>query len=125
MAAILHIAQALYSGQCKRPVVVVPNPTYKKWIAEISGIKDSRGRLIGGGIIPQYEVNDFKNLGKGYLEKLFDANGKLIPIKDHTITMLTYEALYKIGFNEDTNQEFINSLMRVLDDGSDSSKARD
>jgi superfamily II DNA/RNA helicase len=59
------------------------------------------------------------------MEKLFDANGKLIPIKDNTITMLTYEALYKIGFNEDTNREFINSLMRVLDDGSDSSKARD
>jgi len=125
MTAILHVGQALYSGQCKRPLIVVPNPTYDKWIAEISGIRDSRDRLIGGGILPQYKVNSFKNLGKGYLENLFDSNGNILPIEDMSITIMSYEALYKIGFNEDTNQEFISNLMRILDDGSDSSKARD
>lgn len=125
MTEILFIAQALYSGACKRPVIVVPNPTYDKWIAEISGVRDGKGRLVGGGILPQYRVNDFKNLGVGYIEKLFDDKGNFIPIDEGTITVFTYEALYKIGFNEDTNKEFIANLMRILDDGSDSSKARD
>lgn len=125
MSAILSIGQALYSGRCKRPLIIVPNATYDKWIAEIQGIYNSNQQLIGGGLLPQYPVNDLKNLRKGYIENLFDANGDFIPISDGTITMMTYEALPIMGFSEEAAKEFIVKMMAILDDGSDSEKARD
>jgi len=51
MTAILNIGNAIKAGLCKRPLIVVPKPTYEKWIGEIRGIFDADGNLIGSGIL--------------------------------------------------------------------------
>ena len=42
MTAIVNLAHNLYSGKCKRPIIVVPKPTYKKWMNEIMGFTDKK-----------------------------------------------------------------------------------
>ena len=114
MTAILEMGQAMYTGQCKRPLVVVPNPTYKKWIAETIGIYDKDGNCESHGILPQYKdrINDYYNLGVNYQQELKDK-----PPKDYTITFISYEGLEQLGFNEKTRNVLSSELFRILNQG--------
>lgn len=112
MTAILGAGQAIYTGQCKRPVVIVPNPTYDKWIAEITGEFDKNGKIVKHGIIPQYPINSYKNLGVDFLPEL-----QKNPPKDGTISIITYEALEKVGFGSEVQEEISGELFNILSQG--------
>jgi len=101
ITAIIELANALNSGKCKRPLLIVPNPTYKNWILEIMGDgKDNEGVLTGTGV----SVNEWYNLGSKMLPKL-NLN-KAVPEK--SITIVTYEGMKKIGFGSDVSRELFD-----------------
>lgn len=114
MTAILAMAQALYTGQCKRPLVIVPNPTYKKWISETIGEFNADGTIKVNGVLPQYRdrINDFYNLGVKY-EKKLSQNWP----KDFTITFITYEGLERLGFSANAKEFLGERLYTILNQG--------
>lgn len=129
MTAILAIADGFAKGLFKRPLIVVPQKVYRKWIAEINGvfaeksIKRSgkvvhkKGDLIAEGILPQIPVNDYDNLGVNFIGRAVDDNGVAITVAEYSITMITYEGLMKIGFNPDTEQGLADRLKAMLSQG--------
>lgn len=98
MTAIVNLAHNLHCGKCKRPLVVVPKPTYKKWMSEIIGYTDRKtgefipGVLSGTGIT----VNDWFNLCNNSTKKSDFAK----PVPEKSITLVTYEGFKRIGFGE-------------------------
>lgn len=125
MTAILAVGQALYTGQCKRPLIVVPNPTYKKWITECVGAVNPDGTIQFHGILPQYRdrINDYYNLGVDYEKKLQENYPK-----DYTITFVTFEGLMKIGFGQAAKEKLESQLFTILNqglDGRDAQKLRE
>jgi superfamily II DNA or RNA helicase len=116
LTAILNVANAIQSGQCKRPLIVVPKPTYGKWISEINGIYDEEGNLVGSGILPQYNILDLFNLDEKRRSLLYK-DGKLIDIPENTICICTYEGLSRIGFSDEASEEFISELKEILNQG--------
>jgi superfamily II DNA/RNA helicase len=133
MTAILGIEDGFSKGVFKRPMIVVPQKVYHKWIAEIRGVyaeKDiyrkvngkkklahKKGDLLTEGILPHRQVNDFYNLGTDYLHKVTDKNGVAFTVPEFSITMITYEGLVKIGFNEQTEGALSKRLKEALSQG--------
>lgn len=130
MTSILYIADMMSKGLCKRPLIVIPNPTYEKWIGELSGIfakkdiRDSKGKLLfkkgdlmAEGILPQYPVNDYFNLGSGYLTKAQNEKGITLEVADYSITIVSYEGLAKIGFREKSEDKLVASIKAILSQG--------
>jgi len=112
LTAIIELANSMYSGKCKRPLIVVPNPTYKKWIEEIIGSTDKDGKIIKEGILTGtgISINDWYNLGTGIKEKI--NFNKAVPAK--SITMVTYEGFKKIGFGDEVSDELFVELANIL-----------
>ena len=113
ITAIIEMANAMNTGKCKRPIVAVPNPTYKNWIAEILGIDGKEGILTGTGIT----LNEWYNLGTDYDDTDFS---KKVPEK--SITLVTYEGLQKIGFSSKTAKEHFEQLANILSQAYDKSE---
>lgn len=112
LTAIVELANSMYSGKCKRPLIVVPNPTYKKWIEEIIGVRDSKGNIVKEGILSGTDitVNEWYNMGT-------DVKGNINldkAIKEKTITLVTYEGFKKIGFGEKVSDELFVELCNIL-----------
>lgn len=105
ITAIIEVASAINNGKCKRPLIVVPNPTYNNWVREIEGEDSLEGVLSGTGIT----LNKWYNLGVDYDHINLD---KAVP--ERSITLVTYEGLNKIGFNEYTQQEHFEQLSNIL-----------
>lgn len=107
ITAIIELASAINNGKCKRPLVVVPNPTYKNWIKELIGEDedDLKGILSGTGI----KLNTWFNLGKDYDHVNMDK-----AVDEKTITLVTYQGLEKIGFNEHTQDDHFRELANIL-----------
>jgi len=105
MTAIAELCAAIKNGKSKRPLVVVPNPTYENWISEMFGKNGKPGILTGTGI----KLNKWYNLGKGYDDKDFTKK-----VEAGSITLVTYEGLQKIGFNQDTQQNHFEYLKKVV-----------
>ena len=112
LTAIIELANSMYSGKCARPIIVCPNPTYRKWIEEIIGVRDKDGKVVKEGILTgtNITINDWYNLGAGIKEKI-DFNKK-VPAR--SITMLTYEGFKKIGFGDSVSDELFVELANVL-----------
>jgi hypothetical protein len=110
ITAIIETASAILNGKCKRPIIVVPNPTYKNWIKEMMGIDGMEGILTGTDIT----LNEWFNLGADYDHVPFN---KKVPEK--SITLVTYEGAQKIGFNEFTQQQHFSELASILDQSED------
>ncbi len=112
LTAIIELANSMYSGKCTRPLIVVPNPTYKKWIEEIVGSIDKDGKIVKEGILTGtgITINDWYNLGTGIKEKI--NLEKAVPAK--SITMLTYEGFKKIGFGDEVSDELFVELANIL-----------
>jgi superfamily II DNA or RNA helicase len=126
IAAIIAMANSIHQGKCQRPVVVVPNSVYKKWIREIFGYNDDAtgeyvpGVLSGTGIT----CNEWYNLGSEKLKQLdkekvitFDKKTgtyafKKVPAR--SITVLTYEGLGKIGYGPDVMDTLFEELSNIL-----------
>lgn len=111
ITAILTGEQALYTGQAKRLLFVVPQPTLKKWAAEISGKRDKSGKLVSHGILPHRKLNVWGNLGVDVLRKGLD------DIEDGSITLLSYEGLEKLGMGEDFALRLRDQLGVILNQG--------
>ena len=123
LTAILNVANAIQSGQSKRPLIVVPKSTYGKWVSEINGVFDDEGNLIGSGILPQYNILDLYNLDTTRISKLYE-NGNLISIPEKTICICTYEGLQKIGFSDNVGDDFMMELKEILNQGYGDSSER-
>ncbi|MFY0689123.1 MAG: DEAD/DEAH box helicase family protein [Cyclobacteriaceae bacterium] len=121
MTAILSLAQMLESGQCKRPLIVVPNQTYPNWLAELRGVlKD--GEVALTGILPQYPVNDLYNLGSDYLSLIQKNNGDTDKVAEHSITVMTYQGFNHLGFNDQTWNSIEDELYEILNQGTESER---
>ena len=118
MTAILSVAQALESGQCKRPFIVVPNQTYKNWLGELQGVIDN-GKVSLTGVLPQYQVMDLYNLGESYLDQLRDKEGNIKPVPEYTISVLTYEGFNRLAFSDETWKDIGIELFDILNQGTE------
>jgi hypothetical protein len=131
ITAIAEIANSLYSGKCKRPLIIVPNPTYKKWIGEIIGSNGGDGEIVEGILSGTgIKINDWYNLGNSYTKKTISIEtkkgkpaiqykaekninlGKAVP--ENTITIVTYEGFKKIGFGDQVAGELFVELVNIL-----------
>lgn len=101
-SAIFTISQYIDLGWCKRPMVIVPNQTYKQWIAEFKKFC---------GHIP---INEFYNFNKDYLENYQNAKGELERVAEGSVSIFTYEGMEALGFNENTIETMKPNLMEIL-----------
>ncbi len=122
MTGILSIAHAMESGMCKRPLIVVPNQTYKNWLGEIRGILSKKGELLASGILPQYPVNDLYNLSEKHIASLLDEEGEVELLPENSISVITYEGLRKLAFTDFTWNEIKGRLFQILNQGIESSR---
>jgi len=115
MTAIVNLANELFQGRCKRPLIVVPNPTIGKWIKELIGFRDPKTKEEVFGVLSNtgIEVNDWYNLGVDIVK----ANNvsKLVPEK--SITIVTYEGFKKIGFSDSIIDGLLQELINILTQG--------
>ena len=116
MTAILAIADALYTGQCKRPVVCVPQAVYYNFMKETVGEYDKNGNCTFQGVLPHYKdrINDYFNLSAPYLQKLIES-----PPMDYTITFITYDALPQIGMSPAFSSEMGMKLFDIINQSED------
>lgn len=111
LTAIVTLADAIVAGKAKRPLIVVPNPTYAKWIGEVIGYTDRNGKFVPGVLSHTgVEVNEWYNLGTDILRSI-DIRKK---VKEGTITIVTYEGFRRIGFSEKVMDEMVVELSNIL-----------
>lgn len=114
MSAIITLANAIQQGKCKRPLIVVPNQTYRKWIKELFGYENKKTGEKGYGVLSGTGItlNDFYNLGaevvssdtKGNLKA--DGKSLMTFLPENSISMVTYEGLKKLGINKGLDESF-------------------
>ncbi len=123
MTAIATAATALYNGQAKRVLIVVPKPTYKKWLNEIRGYEDKFTKEFVPGVLSNTDISviGWSNLGVKYKNTNFDKK-----VEQMSITLVTYEGFKKIGFSQNISDklftELSNILMQAKEDGSERDK---
>jgi hypothetical protein len=122
MTAIINIAANIFNGKCKRPLVVVPKPTNKKWIGEIIGYTDKNTKEFVPGVLSYTGItlNDWGNLGT-------DIRGKIDfskQVPQHSITLVTYEGFKQIGFSGHVSEKLFTELVNILGQSTEKS-ARD
>lgn len=110
--AIATLANFIYSGKCKRPVIVVPKPTYKKWINEIFGYEDKKSGEFVSGILSHTGIglNDWYNLGTDVVKRI-NLNK---PLAEKSITVVTYEGFRRLGFGNSVSEELFVELVNIL-----------
>lgn len=123
MTAILSLGQALESGRCRRPLVVVPNGTYENWLAEIRG-KVHKGRITQSGILPHFPVNGLYNLSPEFLELVQDETGHWEAVPDFSISVMTYEGFSQLGFSERNQRQLASEFFEILNQGDESDRKR-
>lgn len=121
ITAICELANAMRNGKCSRPLVVVPNPTYKNWIKEMFGYTDGDTEYNGVLSGTDITLNDWYNLGTN-IEKGLDLE-KAVP--ENSITLVTYEGFMKIGFSNDVQSGLFFELSNILDQGKMNASKRD
>lgn len=128
LTGILNLAQLMSQGAIKRPLIVVPKPTYKNWLKELfgywvsadgqrtdfnefEGAKYHYGAFSG---IPGIKLNDWYNLSGKHYERLTKAGdiNKLIP--ENTITVVSYKGFEQMGFSRTVSTEMFDSIARVI-----------
>lgn len=102
-SALFGIRNQMAAGYCTRPLVIVPNQTYKQWLAEARGL------------LPDLRIYDLYNLSKDYLDELTDVDGMLRPVEENSISFVTYEGFERIGFTEQTGEMILWELEGILD----------
>lgn len=111
MSGIIAVANALFAGQCKRPLFVVPKDTYDKWLKEIIGFNDKKGNFVPGILSNTgIKVNEWYNLGTDILKGIKVKK----PVEENTITVITYEGFRKIGFSVEAQESMFTELANAL-----------
>jgi hypothetical protein len=105
LSAIMIIEQFLVAGYCKRPFLVVPNQTFKQWLSEIKNA------------LPHRKVNGLYNLAEKFRPAITDEDGEIHMVDEGSITVLTYEGFERIGFNDQTQSQLMDSLYEILNQG--------
>jgi len=90
-AAVIDIQM----GRCKKPIIPVPKAVYENWKKEIADL------------FPNLKVNDLGNFSD--IGKWKDEDGKL-KIEEGSLSICTYEALEKIGFDDLTLETELKSI---------------
>jgi len=101
-SAIYTVSQFIDFGWAKRPLFVVPNQTYKQWISEF---KNFAGHL---------KLNKLYNLNDTTIEEYQDSNGITLQVAEQSVTIMTYEGLSALGFNDDTANLLEKDLFSIL-----------
>lgn len=101
-SAIFTICQFLCTGYAKRPLLVVPNQTYKQWISEF--------KKFAGHI----RINEFYNLSNDYIQDWRDVNGVTRMVEAGSVSIITYEGMKQLGFNESTIKDITPELSAIL-----------
>ncbi len=123
LALIIILAQNIQNGTYKRPLIVVPKPTYQKWINEIIGYTDKDGNFVEGILSNlNIKINAFENLGVDVQKKNKNINSLL---EEGSITIITYQGFEKIGFSERLEDELLYELSKILLFTPDDESARD
>lgn len=127
LVGILNLAQLMSQGRVKRPLIVVPKPTYKNWLRELFGywsdgertdFKEFKGSMYHYGILSgtNIKLNDWFNLSGEHFKTLLAKNkgdlNSMIP--ENTITVVSYKGFEQMGFSRDVSDELINSIAAVL-----------
>jgi len=130
MSAIVTLTNALYSQKAKRALVVVPNPTYKKWKKEIAGATDSETGEFVNGVLSYTNVKmyDWYNMG---VERVKNQSGTIYinghnsdkMVDANSITMVTYEGLAKMGYSNKLMGNLFESLVNILEQTEDNKKS--
>jgi hypothetical protein len=121
LTAIHNLASLLKQGKVKRPLIAVPKPVYNNWIREMFGYwtdgqnssfeKFEGARFINGALTgTNYKLNSWFNMSDkiSYKNELVDAD---------TITLVSYEGFYKIGFSDKLTEELFEGIYSILDTG--------
>lgn len=112
-SAAFIIKQYIDSSYSKRPIIVVPNQTYRQWLSELRKF------------IPDTKINDLYNLRGDYFEELLDENMKVSVVDEGSISVITYEGFEMLGFNEHTEGQIFNELYDILNQGGVEEKMSD
>lgn len=127
LTGILNLAQLVSQGAVKRPLVVVPKPTYKNWLKELFGywtdgekvaFEEFSGAIYHYGVFSgtNAKVNDWYNLSGDHYQALLKKNGgdinKMIP--EGTITVVSYKGFEQMGFSRKVSTEMFDSIARVI-----------
>ena len=97
LTSILTVGEYMVRGWKKRPLIVVPNNVYEKWIYEIKEV------------LPNIKINKLYNLNVKIIEQL-SKNG----IEDNSISIITGEGFTRLGFKEETYSELTNDLYDTI-----------
>jgi predicted kinase len=111
-SAIFTISAFLDAGYCLRPFICVPNQVYKQFISEIKAFT------------PHIPVVEGYNLSEEYIENFKDAKGNISKVPAGTITVITYEGLEQIGFNDQTYNSLFAELYEILNQGGEDERAK-
>jgi hypothetical protein len=110
------------SGQAKRPLIVVPNAVYHKWILEIAGGTDEKGQAVHG-VLPHFPINALHNLNEAYLKPLADKSGGFKKVPEMSITVMSYEGMARLGLTQDGMDTLGANMKRILSQGAADAKA--
>lgn len=111
-SAIFTMSAFMDAGYCKRPLLVVPNQVYRQFVGEIKMF------------CPHIPVNEGYNLGVNIIDNFKGIDGNIEPVPNGSITVVTYEALKLIGFNENTRNLLLSKLYDILNQGDDKKSAK-
>lgn len=110
MSAIITMANNMQAGKYERPLLVVPNPTYKNWMREINGYTDPETGEFVSGVMSglNIKINEYYNLG-------VKTSGKGIePPAKGSISIMTYEGFAKMGLSSSVGEQMVDELKNVL-----------
>lgn len=127
LTGILNLAQLVSQGAVKRPLVVVPKPTYKNWLKELFGywtdgekvsFTEFDGAIYHYGVFSgtDIKINDWYNLSGDHYKSLLKKHdgdiNKLVP--SGTITVVSYKGFEQMGFSKGVSTEMFDSIARVV-----------
>lgn len=111
MTAIVTLANEIFQGKVKRPLIVVPKPTYQKWINEIIGYEKNGETIFGVLSNTGVTINDWYNLGTEVLKEI-DVTHK---VPEKSITIVSYEGFKKIGYSNGVIDQLLEELIKILE----------
>lgn len=118
-AGIVTTMGQLQTGRCKRPLIIVPNQVYKKWVNDFREL------------FPDVKINELYNLSEKYIDKHFDERTHSLLIEPGSVTVITDSALQKITFSDEvcSNElaedfSYLLGVSDALHSGDDKEKAK-
>ena len=115
-SGIVATVNQIQSGRSKRPLILVPNQVYSKWYTDIKEL------------FPNVQINDLFNLNEKSVAAFRDSENKnKLNIPENSISLITYEALSRMTFTDDSIKnalfEDFKNLLSIDFDGSEKENA--